>query len=114
MGRGEPDETMRLLYIMDPVESILPDKDTTFAFLRGAQRRGHENFHAELAGVHVARGEVHARATGIFVVDSAPLLTLQDGVEDLPLREVGAVLIRRAPPFDQAYLHTTLLLGHAR
>ena len=37
---------MRLLYIMDPVESIIPDKDTTLAFLSGGQRRGHENFHA--------------------------------------------------------------------
>jgi glutathione synthase len=114
MGRGEPDETMRLLYIMDPVESILPDKDTTFAFLRGAQRRGHENFHAELAGVHVARGEVRARARRIFVADSAPFLTMQEEVEDLPLGEMSAVLIRKDPPFDQAYLHTTLLLEHAR
>ena len=27
---------MRLVYVMDPVEGLLPDKDTTFAFQRAA------------------------------------------------------------------------------
>ena len=114
MGEGEPFEPMRLLYIMDPVESILPDKDTTFAFLQGAQRRGHENFHAELAGVYVGKGEVRARARRIFVADSAPFVTLENTFQDLSVAEIGAVLIRKDPPFDQAYLHTTLLLERAR
>ena len=36
---------MRLVYVMDPVEGLLPDKDTTFAFQRAAAARGHENLH---------------------------------------------------------------------
>jgi glutathione synthase len=105
---------MRLLYIMDPVESILPDKDTTFAFFRGAERRGHENFHAELSAVYVARGEVRARVRRVSLSDAAPFVALADGPQDLSLGEFDAVLIRKDPPFDQAYLHTTLLLEHAR
>ncbi len=105
---------MRLLYIMDPVESILPDKDTTFAFLRGAERRGHENFHVELAGISVTGGEVRARARRIFVADSAPLVRLEGAPQDLSLGEMSAVLISKDPPFDQAYLHTSLLLERAR
>jgi glutathione synthase len=99
---------------MDPVESILPDKDTTFAFLRGARRRGHENFHAELAGVYVTRGEVRARARRISVADSHPFVTLDSATQDLSVGDMSAVLIRKDPPFDQAYLHTTLMLEHAR
>jgi glutathione synthase len=105
---------MRLLYIMDPVASILPDKDTTFAFLRGSERRKHENFHAELSSVYLAQGEVRARARRIWVSDVAPFVRLADQVEDLAIAELDATLIRKDPPFDSQYLHATLLLEHAR
>jgi glutathione synthase len=32
---------MRFLFVMDPPEKMIVDKDTSFAFLRGAQARGH-------------------------------------------------------------------------
>jgi glutathione synthase len=105
---------MRLLYIMDPVESILPDKDTTFAFLQGGERRGHENFHAELSSVYLARGDLRARARRVSVSPSAPFLVLAETVQDLSIADLDAVLIRKDPPFDQNYLHTTLMLEHAR
>jgi glutathione synthase len=105
---------MRLLYIMDPIESILPDKDTTFAFLRGADRRGHENFHVELAGVYLTGGEVRARARRISVGAAAPFVALGAEVQDLSLADMDAVLIRKDPPFDKEYLHTTLVLEQAR
>jgi len=105
---------MRLLYIMDPVESILPDKDTTFAFLGGAERRGHHNFHAELSSIYLARGEVRARARTISVLAGPPFLSLGSEVQDLALSDLDAVLIRKDPPFDQQYLYTTLMLESAR
>ncbi len=105
---------MRLLYIMDPVESILPDKDTTFAFLRSAQHREHENFHAELSNIYLARGEVRACARRVRVADASPFLALDAEIHDLAVPEFGAVLVRKDPPFDPSYLHTTLLLEHAR
>src|SRR5260221_4484459 len=105
---------MRLLYIMDPVESILPDKDTTFAFLTGAERRGHRNFHAELSSIYLARGGVRVRARAVSVFSGPPFIQLANEVQDLALGELDAVLIRKDPPFDQQYLYTTLLLESAR
>jgi glutathione synthase len=104
---------MRLLYIMDPVGTILPDKDTTFAFLRAAQRRGHQNFHAELAHVSFDGGDVRARARDVTVGDEPPFVSL-GSQRDLAASDVDAILIRKDPPFDRAYLHVTLLLEHAR
>jgi glutathione synthase len=104
---------MRLLYIMDPVESILPDKDTTFAFLGAAQRRGHHNFFAEIAHLYVAGGELRANARGVMVHEGAPFVSLGER-EDLGASDVDAILIRKDPPFDRQYLHATLMLEHAR
>jgi len=30
---------MRFVFVMDPMDRVLPDKDTTFAFQRAAQTR---------------------------------------------------------------------------
>jgi glutathione synthase len=105
---------MRLLYIMDPVEIMIPDKDTTFAFIASGQRRGHENFHAELSQIYLSRGEVRARARRVRVNDVAPHSVLEGEPQDLAIGSFDAVLIRKDPPFDAHYLYTTLLLEHAR
>ena len=105
---------MRLLYIMDPVESIIPDKDTTLAFLDGGQRRGHENFHAEPSQIYLTRGELRARARRVRVHGQAPFVTLDAETVDLGAADCSAILVRKDPPFDQSYLYTTLLLEHAR
>ena len=47
---------MRFVYVMDPMDRVLPDKDTTFAFQRAAQRRGHAALHCEPRDVYVDGG----------------------------------------------------------
>jgi glutathione synthase len=106
---------MRLLYIMDPVESMIPEQDTTFALIGAGQRRGHENFHAELSQIYVTRGEVRARARKVRVnPTAAPFSVLEDAPVDFGLDAFDAVLIRKDPPFDAQYLYVTLMLEHAR
>jgi glutathione synthase len=103
---------MRLLYIMDPVETMIPDKDTTLAFLSAGHQRGHENFHALQQQIYVSRGELRARCRQILFRHGAP--SLAEHPVDLDASEVDAILVRKDPPFDQEYLYTTLLLEHAR
>ena len=105
---------MRLLYIMDPVESMIPEQDTTFALIGAGQRRGHENFHAELSQIYVTRGEVRARVRAVRVNSSAPFSALEGSPIDFALDAFDAVLVRKDPPFDSQYLYVTLMLEHAR
>jgi glutathione synthase/RimK-type ligase-like ATP-grasp enzyme len=63
---------MRFVYVMDPMDRILPDKDTTFAFQRAAQRRGHVSLHCELRDVYMEGGDVWARVRPVRVSDSPP------------------------------------------
>jgi glutathione synthase len=104
---------MRLLYIMDPVETILPDKDTTYAFLKAGERRGHQNLHCELSHLYLAHDEVRALARSAKVIDTAPWVELGPP-QDIALAAMGAVLMRKDPPFHQDYLYATLLLERAR
>ena len=104
---------MRFVYVMDPMDRVLPDKDTTFAFLRAAQARGHESLHCELRDLYVKNGDVFARVRQL-TVSNAPPHAVFGTTQEVRLADVEAVFIRKDPPFDTPYLYTTLMLERAR
>jgi len=97
---------MQILFIMDPAEGMLPDKDTTFAFVRGAMERGHSCFHCEPGDLSILGKEVTVRVRSLEVSDTAPHVSLGK-LQEIVLTELDAVMIRKDPPFDTAYLHLT-------
>lgn len=98
---------------MDPMERVLPDKDTTFAFQRAAQKRGHESLHCLPRDVFVSDGDVWARVRPVRVNDTAPFFSYGQA-SDVRLAEVECVAIRKDPPFDAEYLYVTLMLEKLR
>lgn len=104
---------MRFVYVMDPMDRVLPDKDTTFAFLRAASARGHENLHCLLTDLFVKGGDVFAKVRALTVSETPPHATFGKS-EIVRLADVQAVFIRKDPPFDSAYLYATLVLERAR
>ena len=97
---------MRILFVMDPAEIMTADKDTTFAFIRGAMARGHECLHCLPREVSNESREVFARARKVTVSDTAPHVSLGSD-ERVELAKLDAVFIRKDPPFDAAYLYLT-------
>jgi glutathione synthase len=94
---------------MDPFTGMLPDKDTSFAFMRAALARGHEVLHCRPEQLFCDGKAVGALACSLQVSDHAPHVTA--GVARLEqLAQLEAVFIRKDPPFDSAYLHMTQLL----
>lgn len=104
---------MRFVYVMDPMDRVLPDKDTTFAFLRAAQAKGHTSLHCEARDLFVKGGDVHARVRPIRVSDTPPHATF-GASESVRVADTNAVFIRKDPPFDAMYLYVTHLLELAR
>lgn len=103
---------MRFLFVMDPPGSMLPDKDTTFAFMRGALARGHECWCCLPHEVGYRDGRVEALAQRLIVSDGPPHVTLLEQ-RRLQTPTIEAVFIRKDPPFDSAYLHLTQILDLA-
>jgi glutathione synthase len=104
---------MRFVYVMDPMDRVLPDKDTTFAFQRAAQARGHESLHCDVHDLFVKNGDVFARVRQL-TVSNAPPHAVFGASEEVRLADVQAVFIRKDPPFDTPYLYATLMLERAR
>src|SRR5689334_23356965 len=104
---------MRFLFVMDPAESMSPDKDTTFAFLRGAGALGHTSLHCLPQQLSLRGADGFATARPIAVSDTAPHVQL-GASERLELAKLDAIFIRKDPPFDAAYLYLTQQLDRVK
>lgn len=107
---------MRFVFVMDPLDRVTHDKDTSFAFIRAAQARGHENLHCLPKDLFVLGGEVWASVHRVEIFERPPYIQLltEGGPSRVRLSETDAIFIRKDPPFDQAYYYATLLLESAR
>jgi glutathione synthase len=107
---------MRFVFVMDPLSRVSPDKDTTFAFIKAAQARGHESLHCLPRDLSISGGAAHAAVSRVVILDAPPYIRLERGdtAHRQRLDEVDAIFIRKDPPFDRGYLYATLLLERAR
>jgi glutathione synthase len=106
---------VKLLFVADPLETFKTYKDTTFAMMREAARRGHVIQACEPRGLRWRQGEpVTGRVREITLTgDEHDWFQVVAEHEAWPLRDAGAVLMRKDPPFDSEYFYATHLLGQA-
>ncbi|MFZ2296272.1 MAG: glutathione synthase [Polaromonas sp.] len=105
---------MNILFIADPLESFKIYKDTTFAMMREAQRRGHHISACEQQDLMWQRGAaVTAHVRDITLTGDAANWFEDRGRRAVALKDVDAILMRKDPPFDSEYFYATHLLEQA-
>lgn len=103
-----------VVVVMDPIGSIKIAKDTTFAMLLEAQRRGHRLHYVRPGGLSLRDGKAVAQAAPLAVKDDkAGWFTLGETAE-LAFGPGQVVLMRKDPPFDDQFLYDTHLLSIAQ
>ena len=106
---------MKLLFVADPLDSFKPYKDSTFAMMREAARRGHRILACEPRHLHWQQGgRVSARLQEIALTGALDDWYAPVG-EPVPtaLADVDVVLMRKDPPFDSEFFYATHLLEQA-
>ena len=105
---------MNLLFVADPLESFKIYKDTTFAMMREAQRRGHTIAACEPADlVWQQGGVVQSVVRRIRLSGAADSWFAQEAHEVAELRSFDAIVMRKDPPFDSEFFYATHLLEQA-
>lgn len=104
-------DAMKIGVIMDPVEKIDIDKDTTFVIMLEAQRRGHEIYYMELRDLAIRHTTPQARFRRINLKRGTPHYRFAAEASSGPLAQFDVILMRKDPPFDMAYFFATHLLG---
>ncbi len=105
--------TLRTGVVMDPISGIKTYKDSTFAMLLEAQRRGHELLYMEAGDLTIRDGVALGHMRKLDVRDSIDnWFTLGDS-KNRELAELDFLLMRKDPPFNMDYVYTTYILDLA-
>ncbi|HET6632888.1 MAG TPA: glutathione synthase [Rhodanobacteraceae bacterium] len=105
---------LRIAVLMDPIEHIHREKDSTFAMLLEAQRRGHRPHVVYGGGLALRDGIAWARAAAVSVKDSARDFATLGAAQWQDLRSFDLVLARRDPPVDSQFIYDTMVLEQAQ
>lgn len=99
--------------VMDPIESIVPKKDSTLAMLLAAQRRGWQIVYFRQQDLFIARGLACGNGRMLNVIDDLQAWHTYGDNWSGELEQLDAVLMRKDPPFDMEYIYTTYILQRA-
>ncbi len=103
-------QTLRIGVVMDPIEKINIDKDTTFVLMLEAQQRDHEIYYMELDDLFIRGGTPRGRYRRLRVACATPHHDLGDYITGA-LEDFDALLMRKDPPFDMKFFFATHLLS---
>lgn len=107
---------MRILVILDSLDSLELAGDTSYALMLEAARRHHEIWTCEMQhlGLEHDAPVADAAPTQVRAAQTPAEAFACEPRTPIPLDAFDAVLMRKDPPVDMAYLHATWLLERAR
>jgi len=105
---------LKIGVVMDPIDSITPKKDSTFAMLLEAERRHAEIHYFEQKHLRLLSGKAMGRSTLLNVRDDNDDWFTLGEHQEIELGSLDAILMRKDPPFDMEYVYTTYILDRAK
>jgi len=93
--------------VMDPIEQIHPEKDSSFALMLAAQARGMVVYYVHDVDLFIESGRVYAKRHRVVLRDEAHDWFEIQSSEVAPLAETDAVFMRKDPPFTMDYVYLT-------
>jgi glutathione synthase len=103
----------KFAFVMDPLDAVLVDKDTTFVFMLESLKRGHQAYFLGLRDLYARGSQMMGWARRCEVVRAMPHYRFLDDGAEYPLETFDAIFMRKDPPADLPYLYTTMLLSLA-
>lgn len=99
-----------LAVLMDDIAHIKPYKDTTFALMLAAQKRGMQVMIFEQQDWRVRDGEVRAYVRTVELIDRDEDYFRVLNEEEIDLTSADVVLQRKDPPFNLRYIYDSYML----
>jgi glutathione synthase len=101
---------LKIGVVMDPVDRIDIDKDTTFVLMLEAQQRGHEIYFMEMDDLFLRGGTPLGRYRRLELARATPHYRLGE-FRTGAVADFDSVWMRKDPPFDMKFFFTTHLLS---
>jgi len=106
---------IELAVIMDPIQNINLQTDSTIALILEGQRRNWIIQYIQADDCFMQNGIVWAKMQTIKLNIKKAIITIElsDKITIKPLHECSFSFLRKDPPFDLSYLYLSYLLEHA-
>ncbi|MDA9557485.1 glutathione synthase [Vibrio sp.] len=104
---------IKLGIVMDPISSINIKKDSSFAMMLEAQRRGYEIHYMEMQDLHIEQGVAIADTKIVELKEDPSNWYDFKSEQTIKLSDLDAVLMRKDPPFDTEFIYATYILERA-
>lgn len=101
---------IKIAFLADPLDTFKTYKDSTFAMMREAVKRGHAIYAFEQQDVVLEAGRVVAKVKQITLTGDAHDWYQIVDEKVVALNGFDAIIIRKDPPFNMEYIYTTYLL----
>ncbi|MDT0593461.1 glutathione synthase [Glaciecola petra] len=107
---------LKLGIVMDPIESINTKKDTSFAMLLEAQKRGYELYYMQIGDLYINNGLAKAQVKKITVnINEDPENYYSVlSAHDIDLHQLDVLLMRKDPPVDSQFIYATHIFSLAQ
>ena len=104
---------MEILFVMDPLEALILETETSLLLAAEAGRRGHRPSMALVRDLYLAGRVPRSRTRPIVVEEGTRPMARLGAEEDRSLDSFDIVLMRKDPPVDIEYLNALLILEPA-
>ncbi|ANQ86923.1 glutathione synthetase [Azoarcus olearius] len=106
-------QSLKLAFIVDPLDALKAYKDSSIAMMRAAAARGHQVWALQREALAWRDGAVFARSVPLTLLPGDHPWHEAGEAQSLPLSAFDAVVMRQDPPFDFEYVTATWLLERA-
>ena len=102
---------MKIAFLIDPINSLNPKKDSSIMLMDEALKKDHRIFFFEIKDIHIIQNKCFLNIVEILIIKNNK--TWFKKVKNLNVESsfLDIILIRKDPPFDQEYLHATQILN---
>lgn len=104
---------MKFAFIVDPLDTLNPNKDSSVAMMREAYVRGHRLYALQQGNIVWKNGIVAGFVRRLDLIGTpihGKIWYEQGDLQEMALAEFDAVLMRKDPPFDMEYVYSTYFL----
>lgn len=101
---------MKFLFIIDPIEEFNINRDSSFATMLEAQKRGYEVWYTQTQDIWAEKNLVFSNAIKVKLQRGNPHYENLEHSK-LDLTSFDCIFMRKDPPFNMEYVYSTYLLS---
>ena len=102
---------MKTAFVMDSLDKIIAQKDSSVAIIEAVIERNHEAYYFEQSAMYIKDNRAWAQAAKVSEANKNTFKISH--FEDIALGDLDTIFMRKDPPVDKSFLQATYMLDQA-